>query len=182
MCALSILAFGAPAWRGFFARSSLARAALENNLVGNEKMQNVFAAVRLLHGSLRLAWGLQAATALGAAWALFSLQRHAFRSPGEPSAIVCCSLLATPFLLDYDLTLIAIPLAWLLREDRRSGFLPFEKALMTFAFMLPLISRLAAGMLGLSLAPITIAALLFLSIRRALIFETGHGEPIPVQN
>jgi hypothetical protein len=173
MCALFILAFGAPAWRGFFADSSLARAALENNLVGNEKMQSVFAAVRLLHGSLGLAWGLQAVTALGAAWALFSLQRRAFRSPGEPSAIVCCTLLATPFLLDYDLTLIAIPLAWLLREGRRSGFLPFEKALMAFAFMLPLISRLAAGMLGLSLAPITIAALLFLSMRRALIFEAG---------
>ena len=179
LCVLSLLAFGAPAWRGFFADSSLARAALENDLIGNEKMQSVFAAVRLLHGSLGLAWGFQAAAALGAACALFNLQRRAFRSPGEAPAIVCCGLLATPFLLDYDLTLIAIPLAWLLREGRRSGFLPFEKALMAFAFMLPLISRLAAGMLGLSLAPITIAALLFLSIRRALTLEAGIGGANP---
>jgi alpha-1,2-mannosyltransferase len=168
MCLVSLLAFGASAWSAFLADSSLARSALENNLVGNEKMQSVFAAVRLLHGSLMLAWGLQAATALGALAALLYLQRRAFRSSAEAAAVVCVGLLATPFLLDYDLTLMAIPLAWLLREGLRGGFLPFEKAIMAFAFLLPLISRIAAGGLGLPLAPLTILALLALAMKRAL--------------
>lgn len=72
-------------------------------------------------------------------------------------------------MLDYDLTLVAIPLVWLLGEGRRDGFLPFEKGLMALAFALPLISRIAAGAVGLPLAPLTIAAVLALILRRALM-------------
>jgi hypothetical protein len=164
-CLASLAAFGASTWRGFFAGSSFARAALENNLVGNEKMQSVFAAVRLMHGSLALAWGAQIALALSAVAALWLVQRRAFRTEPEAPAVVCAGLLMSPFALDYDLTLLAIPLAWLLREGQRSGFLPFEKALMALAFALPLISRVLAGAFGLPLAPLTIAALLALILR-----------------
>ena len=82
--------------------------------------------------------------------------------------MVCAGLLMSPFVLDYDLALLAIPLIWLLREGQRSGFLPFEKALMALAFALPLVSRVLAGALGLPLAPLTFAALLALILRRAL--------------
>ena len=136
--AASLAAFGWTAWAGFFADSRLARSALENNLVGDEKMQSVFAAVRLMHGPLALAWGAQIATALGAVAALWLIERRAFRSAAEAPAIVCAGLLASPFLLDYDLTLLAIPLVWLMAQGLRTGFLPFEKALLAFAFALPL--------------------------------------------
>jgi alpha-1,2-mannosyltransferase len=166
--ALSLAAFGWAAWDGFFADASFARSALENHLVGDEKMQSVFAAVRLMHGSLPLAWGAQIATALSAVAALLWLERRAFRTPAEAPAVVCAGLLMSPFLLDYDLTLLAIPLAWLLGQGRRSGFLPYEKALMAFAYLLPLVSRAAAGDLGLPLAPLTIAAALAFTVRRGL--------------
>ena len=39
---------------------------------------------------------------------------------------------------------------------------------MAFAFLLPLVSRAAAGAVGLPLAPLTIAALFALTMRRAL--------------
>ena len=174
--AASLAAFGAPTWEGFFADGQFARLALENNLVGDEKMQSVFAAVRLLHGSLALAWGAQIATALFAVAALWRLERSAFRAPAEAAAIVCAGLLASPFLLDYDLTLIAIPLVWLLREGLRTGFLPFEKALLALAFVLPLISRAADGAVGLPLAPLTIAAIFALTMRRALTRAPGGAE------
>jgi alpha-1,2-mannosyltransferase len=126
-CLISLAAFGASTWSGFFADASFARSALEDNLVGNEKMQSVFAAVRLLHGSLTLAWGAQILTSLCAVAALWLMQRRAFRAAAEAPAVVCAGLLASPFVLDYDLTLLAIPLVWLFREGNRSGFLPFEK-------------------------------------------------------
>ena len=168
LCATSLLVLGAPAWEGFFAAAPFARSALENNLVGDEKMQSVFAAVRLLHGSLSLAWAAQLATMFTAVAALWLLQMRAFRTPAEPAAAVCAGLLATPFLLDYDLTLLALPLLWLLGEGLRDGFRPFEKAIMAFAFLLPLVSRTAAGALGLPLAPLTIACLFALVMRRGL--------------
>ena len=79
LCAASYLIWGEPVWRGFLDASPLARAALERHLVGDEKMQSVFAAVRLLRGPLALAYAAQAATALAAAAALFWLQRRDFR-------------------------------------------------------------------------------------------------------
>jgi hypothetical protein len=156
--AASLAAFGAAAWQGFFADGRFARSALENNLVGDEKMQSVFAAVRLMHGPLALSWAAQLAATLCAV-----------------GAIVCAGLLASPFLLDYDLTLLAIALAWLFREALRTGFLPFEKALMALAFVLPLISRATAGAVGVPLAPLTIAALFALTRRRALATAPGPG-------
>jgi alpha-1,2-mannosyltransferase len=163
----SLVAFGAPAWGQFFADATFARSALENNLVGDEKMQSVFAAVRLLNGSLALAWGAQIATAICVVAALWQLRRRVFRTAAEAPAVVCAGLLASPFLLDYDLAVMAIPLVWLLGQGVRSGFLPFEKAVMAFAFLLPLISRVIAGSIGLPLAPLTIAAVFALTMRRA---------------
>lgn len=167
-CFASLVAFGSSTWTAFFTDASFARAALENNLVGDEKMQSVFASVRLLRGSLALAWGAQILTALSAVATVFLLQRRAFRTAAEAPAVVCAGLLASPFVLDYDLTLLAIPLVWLLGEGGRSVFLPYEKALMALAFALPLVSRIVAGAFGLPLAPLTIAALFLLILRRAL--------------
>ena len=138
-------------------------------------MQSVFAAVRLLHGSLALAWGAQIATSVAAVAALWLMQRRAFRAPAEGAAIVCAGLLASPFVLDYDLTLLAIPLLWLLGEGLRTGFLPFEKALLALAFVLPLVSRATAGAVGLPLAPLVIAAIFALAMRRALTRNSGRA-------
>jgi len=178
--AASLVVFGPSTWAGFFADAPFARAALENNLVGDEKMQSVFAAVRLMHGPLALAWGAQIATALCAVGLLWRLERRAFRTPAEAAAIVCAGLMASPFLLDYDLTLIAIPLAWLLGEGRGGGFLPFEKTVMALAFVLPLLSRTLAGAVGLPLAPLTIAAVFALTMRRApAAAREGAATPLP---
>ena len=166
-CLASLVVFGRATWEAFFAAAPLARAALERNLVGDEKMQSVFAAVRLLHGPVALAWAAQVAAAFCAAGLLWRLERRAYRAPAEAAAIVCAGLLASPFLLDYDLTLIAIPLAWLLGEARRTGYLPFEKTIMALAFVLPVISRTLAGAAGLPLAPLVIAAVFALVARRA---------------
>jgi len=174
--AASLAAFGAPAWQGFFAGSRLARSALENNLVGDEKMQSVFAAVRLMHGSLALAWGAQIATALAVVAALWALERRAFRTPAEPAAIGCAGLLMSPFVLDYDLTLLAIPLVCMFRDGLERGFLPFEKPALMLGFALPLVSRATAGAVGLPIAPFAIAALFALSMRRAL---TPAGRQTP---
>jgi alpha-1,2-mannosyltransferase len=107
------------------------------------------------------------------------MQRRAFRAAAEAPAVVCAGLLASPFVLDYDLTLLAFPLVWLLGEGSRSGFLPFEKALMALAFALPLVSRIVAGAVGLPLAPLSIIAVFALILRRALRAAVDSAERAP---
>ncbi|MGO4870423.1 MAG: glycosyltransferase family 87 protein [Roseiarcus sp.] len=166
LIAASWMVWGGAVWRAFLAAAPLARASLERNLVGDEKMQSVFAAVRLLHGPLTLAYALQAATALTAAAALVWLQRRRFRCQAEGPAIVAAALLASPFLLDYDLTLLAIPLAWSVREASRAGFAPGEKSVLVLGYVLPLFSRTLAGAAGLPIAPLAIAAVFAVVLRR----------------
>ena len=135
-------------WRAFLEASPKARLALEQNMVGNEKMQSVFAAVRLLHGGLTLAYAAQIVAALGVCAALVGLQRRSFRSDAEGPAMVAAALLASPFLLDYDLVLLAVPLAWIARESFVAGFLPWEKTVLGAAFILPALSRSIATVAG----------------------------------
>ncbi len=175
LLAATWIVWGGAIWRAFLTTTPLARASLERNLVGDEKMQSVFAAVRLLHGGLTLAYSLQALTALAAAAALVWLNRRRFRSEAEGPAMVAAALLASPFLLDYDLTLLAIPLAWLAREGLRAGFAPGEKSALALAYVLPLFSRPLAGTLGLPVAPLAIAAAFYFLLKRA----AAPADPAP---
>jgi glycosyl transferase family 87 len=163
----SWLVWGEAVWRAFIDAAPLARATLERHLVGDEKMQSVFAAARLLHSDLALAYALQGTAAVIAAIALARLAARRPRNGAEGPGIVLAALLASPFLLDYDLTLLAIPLAWAAREGIETGFAPGEKMALAVAYALPLFSRPLAGALGLPLAPLTIAVLFCLVWRRA---------------
>jgi hypothetical protein len=167
LCALSLAVFGVDTWRAFLDASPKARLALEQNAVGNEKMQSVFAAVRLLHGGLTLAYGLQIVAALGVCGALIALQRRSFRRGGEGPAMIAAALLASPFLLDYDLVLLAIPLAWIARDSLGGGFLSWEKAVLIAAFILPAVSRSLATYTSVPAAPLVLVAVLALVLRRA---------------
>jgi hypothetical protein len=163
---LSIWAFGLATWRAFLGVSPMARAALERNLVGDAKMQSVFAAVRLLHGSLGLAYAAQGAMALGVCAALVLSHRKAFRSPAEGPAMVAAALLISPFLLDYDLILLAIPLAWLTAQGLAGGFRPWEKTILAAAFVLPAVSRNIATATGAPVGPVVVLAVFWLVLRR----------------
>ncbi|HXQ17289.1 MAG TPA: glycosyltransferase family 87 protein [Caulobacteraceae bacterium] len=167
LAAASYGLFGLETWRGFLADSAVARSALEQGLVGDAKMQSAFAAARLWGGGVGLAYGVQAAVAALAAGALLWLRRRAPNSGAEGPAMIVAALLASPFLLDYDLVILAAPLAWMLREGDAKGFLSWEKTLLLAAFVLPAVSRTLATEARLPLAPFVMAALLVAILRRA---------------
>lgn len=168
LCAASLAVLGPATWQAFLADTPLARAALEQNLVGNEKMQSVFAAVRLLGGSMDLAYGLHMVVALTIVSLLTYLCRTVPMRDGGGAALATATLLASPFLLGYDLVLLAIPLVWILREANRTQFLPWEKTVLLAAFLLPLLSTPVAARLHLPLAPPVILALFAVVFRRGI--------------
>jgi hypothetical protein len=167
LVAASYLAFGPETWRGFFADSNLARSSLEQGLVGDAKMQSAFAAVRLWGGGVALAYVVQGLVAAATGFGLFWLRRRGRSSGAEGPAMIVAALLASPFLLDYDLVILAAPLAWMLREGAAKGFLSWEKLILLAAFALPAISRTVAAEAGLPLAPFVLAALFVAILRRA---------------
>ncbi|WP_225768488.1 hypothetical protein [Inquilinus sp. Marseille-Q2685] len=77
------------------------------------------------------------------------------------------AVLASPFLLDYDLLMLALPMAWLLASAQRTGFRPWEKVVLFAAFVAPLFLRTIALRLGIPLGPPVLAALLLVVAGRA---------------
>jgi hypothetical protein len=166
-CILSWLVLGAAAWRGFLTHSAEARGNIEHIAIIWPKLQSVFGAVMLAGGGVRAATLAQAACCLVA---LFWLARVSLRRSGalmEVAALTTACLLFTPYLLDYDLAILAVPLACLSRLAQQSGWKPYEKTVLFAVFLMPLAARASGMLVGLTLGPPALLALMALIWRRA---------------
>jgi hypothetical protein len=160
--AATTLAFGLDVWPAWYAASGAAQAAMANGAIGFAKMQSVFAAARLAGAGTGLAYGLQAIVALACAVLVTHLfwRRGFTRESG--AALLVAALLATPFVLDYDLLLLAFPLAVLADQPR-----PWEKLAALAGFVLPALARPLAMTTSVAIAPLVLLALFALLLRRA---------------
>jgi alpha-1,2-mannosyltransferase len=162
--------FGAKAWIAFAESASFTRTVvLEQGGPGWEKIQSVFAAVRMWGGGIELAYATQTALALAVAGSLIWLWRSRAAFELKAAALACGCLLATPYVLDYDLVALAIAIAFLVRHGLARGFREYEISLLAFAWATPLIARSAAGTLGLPLGLIAVLAVYVITLRHAAV-------------
>jgi hypothetical protein len=169
----STAAFGPAIWPDWMAISNTAQAAMTGGLIGFGKMQSPFAAAMLLGASPELAYPLQGLVSLAVAGALC---RAAWRKPFSPplgAAMLAGAPLATPFVFDYDLVLLAFPLIWLIG----SGFRPWEKLIAAGTFIAAVFARPLAMSFGIPIMPLVLAAFFIVVVRRA---QEGNGRlPAP---
>ncbi len=164
---LSYAVFGDEVWRAFIASVTLTRTmVLEQGAMGWEKMQSAFAAMRMLGAGIGTAYAVQACVSLCAAAAVVWVWRRPVGMPLKGAALVTGTLLATPYVMDYDLTLLALVIAWLAVEGMRTEFLNWEKTALFGAWLLPIVSR-AIGSFGLPIGPVVLLVVLALILRRA---------------
>jgi alpha-1,2-mannosyltransferase len=131
-----------------------------------------------LGGGIEVAWTAQALFALLAAGTVMWTWRKCPAMDLRSAALVTGIAMTTPYIFDYDLTLLALPIAWLGARGIREGFLPWEKMVLCSAWLLPILSRPMGKYLHLPLAPLAIALLLGAVLRRAAI----RSEPLePLQ-
>jgi alpha-1,2-mannosyltransferase len=165
--AASLAMFGDKTWRAFFASINFTRhVVLEQGGSGFEKLQSTFSAARQLGFSVNTAYGFQLVASLIAMAALICICRRTAKFELQAAALATGVLLATPYVMDYDLVVLALPIAWIALEGRRSGFLPWEKSLLVLVWMLPLFARSLAGH-TIPIAPLAMLLLLADIIRRA---------------
>jgi hypothetical protein len=144
---LSYAIFGWEVWAAFIASTQPSRSWLEQGTVGFAKLQSVFALARSLGINVPASYAIQGLVALAAVHGLIWARHRRVASSVERSLIVLASLTMTPFLLHYDLVLVALPLAWMLMEWTDSGFPPWAKLVMIMVFCLPA-GYLLAGPVG----------------------------------
>ena len=164
--ALSYAVFGVEVWHAFVGSFELTRTyVLEQGPTGWQKLQSTFAAMRMLGASIETAYAVQAVVSLCVAAAVIWIWRQPVTMSLKGAALATGTLMVTPYVLDYDLMLLALPLAWLTVEGLRTQFLDWEKITLFIVWLLPLISREISA-LGLPIAPLVVLGLLRFIWRR----------------
>lgn len=174
MAAAATLAFGTEIWPPFMANMAEARLNwLEPiNPPYLQYFITVYGAIRLHGGPLVLAYAAQGVVSVVAA---FMLVRALLRRPpgarsgrAEGAAIAACVPFCSPFLLEYDLVILAVPMAWLLSEALRGGFRPGERAILLGAYLAPVLFKLTVFDNAMKLGVIVVAAMLFAAVLRRM--------------
>jgi alpha-1,2-mannosyltransferase len=158
---------GPEAFQAFLANSQLARQTLEDGLVEAYKMPTLFGAVKMSGASTGVAYlahGVWAVSViLITVWAAF---RYRPDGLGLGALSLVAALLVSPFLLDYDLLISALPLAWLVMQGLKSGFRAWEVTVSWLLVLAPLGLRSLGLHLGLPLGPLVYGSLLMCIILR----------------
>jgi len=163
----SAAAFGWATWHAYAVAMLGSHSTYEFGRINFAGMISPFAAARLLHGSVAVAYIAQALATFAAVVAVSYVWRRECSIELRGAVLAAASIVAVPVVLLYDLALAAIAAAWLVRAARQTVFLPWEKTTLCALFLLPLLLLSLGGTSHLPLGPVTAIALLALVVIRA---------------
>ncbi len=164
---LSYYFFGWESWVAFWESQDVTRKyLLEQVATGWEKIQSAFSFSRSLGWSIMTSYLVQASISLPT---LITLGFLWFRGINDATcaATAAGALLSTPYLLDYDLTVLAISLAFLVSNGMKEGFLPWEKTLLVCIWVIPGVTRVFAMATGIPFGLIGMLVIFVWSVYRA---------------
>ena len=172
LMAVTSLIFGADLWLAFAASTETSRKLLiEQGSVGFEKLQSVFAVVRMWGAGVPAAYAIQGAVSATVvcctAWAWRSACNHDLKA----AILVVATLLASPHILDYDLVILALAIAFTVGVGFAGSFRDYEISLLAAAWIVPLLSRSIAGATHIPLGLLVVLAFYAFLFRRAAFYR-----------
>ena len=174
---VSWFAFGTESWQAFFHWMPVfSQAFLTEGKATWWKLQSLFSLIRYFGGSEQLAWIFQWILTASVAVTLITIWRSKVRYSLKAASLAVGTLLTTPYLFLYDMMVLAIPVAYLVRLGLAGGFLAFELPALAVAIAL-LLSFMIWG-IPVGLAANLIVAVLIL--RRAGRWWRREGAPAPL--
>jgi hypothetical protein len=123
----SWLAFGTESWQAFFHwMPAFSQAFLVEGKATWWKLQSLYSLVRYFGGTEQLGWIFQWVLTAAVATTLVVMWRSKVRYSLKAAALALGTLLTTPYLFMYDMMVLAIPIAYVVRLGLARGFRPFE--------------------------------------------------------
>jgi Glycosyltransferase family 87 len=178
LVAVSFATLGGTVWHAFADSMNFTQTVvLEQGGTGWEKIQSAFSAARNWGADVRTAYAIQTALGLTLATTLAWLWHSDAAFELKASALATASLLATPYVLDYDLVVLAISIAFLARHGFKCGFRDYEISVLAAAFIVPLISRGLAGATGIPSGLIVMLMLYVATLYRAVADRENAAIP-----
>jgi arabinofuranan 3-O-arabinosyltransferase len=154
---VSWLAFGTEAWKAFFHWIPMfSQSFLSEGKATWWKLQSLYSLLRFLGGPESFAWAVHWVFTASVATVLALMWRSRVPYTLKAAALAAGTLLVTPYLFMYDMMVLAIPVAFLVRLGLKSGFRPYELPALGLALAL-IISFIFTGF------PVGLGATLILS-------------------
>jgi hypothetical protein len=140
------------------------------------KMATLYAQVRIYAGETAAAIAAAVLALAMVAAVMASWRRLGQDAMATGALMLAATALASPYLFNYDLPFLVLPVLWLVGEGLREGFRPWERALLVVLWFAPYATRAVALPLGLNLMPLASALLL------VLVWTRGNGSSKLVVN
>jgi hypothetical protein len=170
LVAISFAALGSGIWHAFVDSMNFTQTVvLEQGGTGWQKIQSIFSAARMWGASVHTAYAVQGALFVVLVASLAWLWHSDAAFELKAAALAAGSLLATPYVLDYDLVVLAVAIAFFGRHGLRHGFKDFEISVLAAAWIVPLLSRGIAGLTGIPLGLVVLLAFYATVLRRAVL-------------
>ncbi|MEQ8781242.1 MAG: glycosyltransferase family 87 protein [Roseibium album] len=171
---LSAAVLGAGVWLMFWQQAPVAAAMMELGGVEWGKMISVYGSFRQFGLGHEISMAAQMLVGLGALICVWKTWRRTGDMAVRSASLIGGTLLVTPFALTYDLTLLVIPCAFLIREGLDRGFFPYDRILLAVVIGLSASTAPFAILLGIPMAPLVPAAILFLGMRRMQLIDRAR--------
>ena len=181
---VSVLVFGLGTWQAYLAAIQTSRAVYESGAIDFIGMATPFGGALLLglspvqaHGVQILALALTAVAVIRIWWGATSLEVRA-------ASVAAGTLLAVHLALVYDVLLLLLAMAWLVRAGISDGFRAGEKTVFFGVYLALLVMTKFLVLRGVDpappipLGPLAAAAILILCVRRARSGLVGAPRPL----
>lgn len=169
MVITTTMIMGVDVWPAFAAGNHFTRTfILEQGATGWHKIQTVFSAVRSFGGSITLAYAVQG---LATTAVLVSLAGMTYARADKrliASATCIATMLATPYALDYDMTILGVAIAFSVAHGLERGFDPYTKSLLALVWFLPMVARTLMLGTGVPVGVVVMTLYLVAVVSRAL--------------
>jgi hypothetical protein len=125
-----------------------------------------FGAFRLLGFQPGTSYVGQAVVALLMAGLTVVVWRRSRRPALRNASLLAATLLSVPLALVYDQLLLLVAIAWLVRDARETGFMPWEKILLLGCYAASLLIWIVGRAWQIPIGPFISAVVLSLCLRR----------------
>lgn len=181
--AASLAVFGMEPWIAFLDNLAGAVGSMSEGLFPLQKMPTLYATLVLLDVDKTVAivgHGILAALIVPpVAWVWWKRGP----TPAGAALLVTATLFLSPYLYEYDLMVLAVPIGLLAWQGHRDGWLPWEREVLVLAWLTPFVVRISGTNLGVQVGTACLLALYVIALRRALEpgGDGGEGRHRPAQ-
>ena len=173
----SLIVLGAETWELYLSTTVPFQRLIMEQWTGamTQMVPSPFMAARLLDLGVPLGYAVQALSLLvaaaGVAWAF----RGRVERELQTATVLVATFLATPYIFNYDMTLLSVAIIYLVQRGLDRGFVPGERWLLGFAWLLPVLMMYLHAIFPV--APFVLAALFAVTLYH--VQQARLSTPIP---